>query len=479
MVAQRYVGSLQENLLTLLCHSDDHGRVVANLVDPALFEGDYRILAERAVDYWRKWRKAPRAHTADLLADILGNKRDPRAITYRNVLVEMLRLSEEINAPHVLEGLRSFTRAQRFQALVMESARRLEAQKELALPEIEEMWADMLRARDATYDPGMTPNDVERVLAYLANRDAEFTTGIEEFDRRGIIPYRAAVFLFLAATGIGKSWWFIHLAKRALMHRKKVLYISLEMSEEEVIQRFYQSYFGAATRQTDEDIEVRTLEKDSLGKLSEIGTEVIAPEFYLRSENAAEELMVRRELQRGKLKDFVVKRFPTRGLTINQLRGYLDVLDSAAGFVPDLLILDYIGIMKTDAKDHRISLGRIFEDFRGLCVERNIAGATAQQVSKKGALARRAGKTDVSEDWSLIGTSDVCVVMSATGAEKRAGLGCLQVGKARSEKDQFSVLITQNYATGQFALGSARLDKRYEELFDPRSSDEDDDDDDE
>jgi len=48
----------------------------------------------------------------------------------------------------------------------------------------------------------------------------------------------------------------------------------------------------------------------------------------------------------------------------------------------------------------------------------------------------------------------------------------LQVDKARSEKDQFSVLITQNYATGQFVLDSVPMTSRYYDLFDPREADD-------
>lgn len=480
MARQTYGGTQQENLLTLLCYSDEYGRVVAGTADPALFEGDYRIIAERAVAYWQKYRQAPGAHAPDLVADIIDDKRDRRGPTYRAILAEMLRLSESINGLHVVDQLRSFTRAQLFKAAVLKSAERFEAMEELAIPEVEEMWSELLRTRDATFDPGMTPNDVERFLAYFQARQAEFTTGIDEFDQRGIIPYRGAAHLFLAPTGLGKSWWLVHLAKRCIMHRKKVLYISLELSEAEVIQRVYQSAFGAVTRPPpdDQELEIMTFEKDRYGRLSDMGREVVRPEFALSGDNAVDELMVRRDLMQGKFKDLIVKRFPTRGLTVSQLRAYLDALESSAGFVPDLLILDYIGIMKTDAKDHRISLGRTFEDFRGLCVERDIAGATAQQIGREGAKAKRAQKTDVSEDWSLVGTSDICVTLSATKAEQRCGLACLQVEKARSERDQLSLIITQNYAMGQFCLESAMLDRRYSELFNPRdygAEDEEDD----
>ena len=122
-VSNRLPGTLQENLLTLLVHSDEHGRVVANLVDPALFEGDYRIVAERTCDYWARYGQAPKAHVADLLSDILDSPHDRRGTTFRGILVEMLRLSESINAKYALDSVRTFVRMQKFQAATLDAAR--------------------------------------------------------------------------------------------------------------------------------------------------------------------------------------------------------------------------------------------------------------------------------------------------------------------------------------------------------------------
>ena len=470
-ISDRLPGTLQENLLTLLTHSDEHGRIIANLIDPTLFEGDYRVVAERAVDYWHRYGKAPGAHAADLLSDILESKQDRRAGTFRSILVEMLRLSEAINPQYAVDQLRSFTRVQRFQRAVLETAQKLQAQKELALPEVEELWADLLRARDETLARGLTLNDTPRLISYLRNQASEFTTGIEELDQRGVVPQRSAVMLFLGSTGIGKSWFLIHVAKHALMQRKKVFYASLELGEEELGLRFYQSFFGVTNRAPRDSLFASTLEKDALGKLQSIDREEITPEFAFDSPVVEDELETRRQLMQGKFKNMEIKRFPTRGLTVNQLRGYLDSLESS-GFIPDIVILDYIGIMKTDSKDHRISLGRIFEDFRGMCVERSMAGVTAQQMGREAAKTSKGGQTNVAEDWSLIGTSDICISMNATSAEKRAGLARLFVEKARRERDRFGLVISQNYDTGQFILGSAPLDARYDDLFDAKASED-------
>lgn len=474
----RLPGSLQEDLLTLLVHSDEHGRVIANLVDPTLFEGDYRVIAERAVDYWRRYSKAPGPHMADLLSDILESKHDRRAGTFRAILVDMLRLSEAINAKYAIDRTRLWVQARRFIAGVLEMAKRLSTrQEEIAVPEVQEMMVELLRTRDFTFDRGLSLNDTAALVDFLRNQATEFSVGIPELDARNLAPMRGAVVLLIASTGIGKSWGLIHLAKMALMQRKRVLYVSLELSEGELLMRFYQAFFSVAERALRDPVVVSVIEKDSLGKLSEINREEVVPEFsfYDRAgrldQNLEDELEVRRTLMQGKFKNIAIKRFPTRALSVAELRSYLDSLE-AAGFAPDVLIVDYIGIMRTDAKDHRISLGRIFEDFRGLCIERNIAGITAQQLNREAGKSARGGQTNVAEDWSLIGTADVCISINATSVEKRFGLARLFVEKSRRTRDRFGVLLSQNYDIGQFVLGSAPLDEtRYEELFDAYSRD--------
>jgi len=189
-LSDRLPGTLQENLLTLLVHSDEHGRAVASLVDPALFEGDYRIVAEKACEYWARYNQAPKAHMSDLLSDILESKHDRRAGTFRSILIEMLRLSESINAKYALDSVRAFVRMQRFQTDILEAAKRLHSRHELALPEVEEMLASLLRSRDLTFERGITLNDTHKLIEYLSTQAAEFKIGIEELDKRGIAPMR-------------------------------------------------------------------------------------------------------------------------------------------------------------------------------------------------------------------------------------------------------------------------------------------------
>ena len=134
--------SLQEDIVTLLAHDEVHGRIVANMVDADLFEGELRVIAERCVEYWRQHNTAPKQHTQDLVADVLDDPKNRRAGTYRGILISMLQLSENINATYVIKQLSLFRRQQKLKEAIWRSAERIEGKPELAVTEIEEIWND-------------------------------------------------------------------------------------------------------------------------------------------------------------------------------------------------------------------------------------------------------------------------------------------------------------------------------------------------
>jgi replicative DNA helicase len=455
--------SLQENLITLLCYDNEQGKVVANMINIELMEGDYRMIAERAVDYWRKYEAAPADHTADMFGDILGDKHNRRGNTIRRMLRNMIALSESVNTKYVMDQLRNHNRVQRFKAAIVESAEKINNIEALALPEIEELWDKLLRQREIDFSAGMRLNEISKVIARLAQMDSEFSTGVKELDKRHIVPQRGKLFLFGGAAGRGKTWFLVQCGKRALMDRKKVVHISCEIDEEEVVGRYYQSIFSIAKRR--EKIEITELERDMEEFTGFTRTEHKA--VYALDEPMAEwELQNHWEHMGAKGKNLIVKRFKPNELTIGAIAAYLDTLETTEGFIPDMMIFDYLGLMKKDVKNIRGSMSMNCEDLRGLCIERNMAGVTAHQLSKAGELAVMAKGTHLAEDWSIMGTCDIVVTYSCTDLEFDYGLGRCFVSKARSDRDRFQVLITQAYAVGQFCLDSMYFPRDYRDKFD-------------
>jgi translation initiation factor 2B subunit (eIF-2B alpha/beta/delta family) len=467
--------SLQENLITVLCHDDVAGKLVAGLAEPELFEGEYRTIAERGIQYWQKHKRAPKAHTSDLVGDILDDPNNRKANTYRRILRNMLQLAEGMNTEYVVEQLRKFSRTQRMKDAILKSAERLNASQDAAIDEVEDILSELLRAREIGFDRGIDLLDVDRIINYLELHSSEFRTGIKPFDRRNIVPARSAVMLFLAPTGRGKTWFLCHVGKVALMLRKRVVHITLELDAEQTAQRYYQDLFSIPKHAGVVDTGRLRLRE---GKFYDYERSKVKPPYSFDDLSIRKRLKVEVKQHERRLRNLIIKQFPQRSLDMNGLRAYLDTLE-AQGFIPDMVILDYIGITKTDVKNPRSTLGRAFEDFRAIMQERKIAGVTAHQVSKIGMEAEMVRSTHVAEDVSLIFTSDISLTYSCTDAEEKLGLARLFVAKARSEQDKFGVIITQSYKLGQFVLQSAELDRSYTDFMREQGIEDEEDDDEE
>src|ERR1044072_1488147 len=179
--------TLQEGLLTLLGHDDEHGRIVAELVQPNLFEGDYGVIAERCIEYWHKYDEAPKAHIDDILSHILDDKDNRRAPTFRNILLAMMHLHEGINAKYMLDKLRAFVRIQELEGAIVDSAERLNKDEEVAVEVIEEVWRGLIKKTSVPFSPGIRLSDVDNLLKHV-DREDEFATGIKELDQSHIVP---------------------------------------------------------------------------------------------------------------------------------------------------------------------------------------------------------------------------------------------------------------------------------------------------
>lgn len=479
MVA-RPTRSLQENCLSMLLHNDEHGRTVAALVDAGLFEGDYGVLAERAIDYWQRYNVAPKAQAGDLVSEII-EEGGPRARTFEEILRSTVVLADQVNTAFTLDQLRSFVRAQQIKRALMESAEKVQAMQEQSSDEVEAIWQDLLTNDDKVgFERGMSLGEYDRVLKYIEGRQLEFPTGIEQLDKAHIGPARETVLLLLGPTGAGKTWGCIHIVRQSLLQGKRVAHVSLEMSEEQVGMRYYQHLFGAAKRRFDpyrderhQRIMLTEFKEDKGGRLvlDEDHLPVqreIDPEFALTGIYSRDELELRLATSGARLLDnLIIKRFAS--LTIDGLEAWLDQLARHENFEPDMLILDYFGLISHGQRmsEHRLGLGDAFKRFRSLMISRHMAGVAPHQVSRLGSSGRTARMHHVAEDWSMTNTADVVLSFSRTEDERAKNLARLFVDKARDEIDKFGMVLIQNYALGQFALKSYYLPGHYFKVMEP------------
>lgn len=467
--------SLQENLVTVLAYNEAQGRIVANSLDTKLMDGDFRTIAEACIKYWKTYNKPPLDHTADLVSHIIDDKGNRRAKAVTRILRGMIQLSDSgLNTEYVLKQIQTHQYTQRIKAAVLESAELLNTQQHLANPEIEEIWNNLLKNGRANLDfsPGLRMNNPAAVLEKLRAYDDEFNNGIAILDRHYVVPARKSLFIWIGASGRGKTWAMIQQGVAALRRRKKVLHITLEMDEERCIGRYYQCLFQITRRKLPVEIAEFDIERK---KLRGIELVPFKPRFSMEYADAAARLNNAMRGRRGMYDNLIVKQFASNTLTLAGLETYLDNLEQVDGFSPDLLILDYAGIMKTEVKFQRDSMAANVLGLRGICVDRNLAGVTGHQSNREGAQARMITDKHVAEAWPVVHHADNIATFSSSDFEFRTGLARGFVPKGRNELDKFGWLMTQNYAIGQFCIDSRPLDIKYfdilKEMEDEREDD--------
>ena len=445
-------GALQENILTLLCFNAEFCKMIRSIISPNLFESSvYRDVASHAIDFVDQYAEPIAEHLPDSLEHILSGSDKKKAQSYQRLLDNLFLAKDSVNVKYTISKLHDFVRQQNLKSAVIKTKDAIEA-GDLALAEVE--MAKGLRSQVNVFEVGTNMSESKNALDFLDDVDAGIRTGIVELDKRDIMPRAGEMLLLIAPMKKGKSWGLMHLGKMAILQRKTVVHITLEMSEKRVTQRYIQSFFSITKREA--KIKTPIFKVDALGRLTSIEyEELIRPS--LNDPNIRKTLTAKVNSQFKKRSPLIIKQFPTSSLTINELDAYLDGLERFQKIVPDMLVVDYPDLMKLDTANLRVDTGGIYKELRGLAIRRNLALVTASQGNRESMKARMVTDSMVAEDVSKIATADIVITYSQTEQEKHLGLARLYVSNARNDEDKFVVLISQAYAAGQFALGSTLM----------------------
>lgn len=455
---ERLSGALQENLLTLLCFDDAHCKIARAALTPQLFESSvYKEVAGIAIDFIDQYGEAVKEHLPDHLEGILKGEDARKAASYKKLVDNLFLAKDSINGEYVLSQLNKFVRAQTFKAGLVQA---VEALDDGNIDAAELAMSKAMGKQIVSFSAGINlsnPVQMQQVLE-AGLEEQGFSLGIKELDRFGIMARRKQLLMLIAPRGRGKSFFITHCAKMALVQRWKVLVITLEMSEIAYTRRFLQSFFSISKDEA--KVRVAQLQHGRDGSLSDILYEEVE-RMTLRDEGINDYLMSRIKRDFRRRPPLWIKEFPTKSLDMNGLEAYLDQLERFESFVPDVIFLDYPDLMKHDSKNKRIELGELIERFRGVCSARNAAGVTVSQGNRDAETAQTVTGGMVAEDISKLATVDTCLTLSRTDMEEKLGLARILVEKARDQKDGMSILVTQAYALGQFALDSTLMHADY------------------
>lgn len=454
MDSDKINGSMQENVLTLLAWDDSAAGIIRSVIDTDLFESPmHREVAYHCVEYYNSFNKAPGEHLPDLLEDILDED-DRKASLYGRLLDNIYGLKDSINVEYVLSTLNKFVRQQQLKIGVTEAAKRLKAGD---TDEAEVELNKSLKRTLDVFEPGsLFSSDVMRALKHSSDDEGRILLGMPYLDTIRMGPGPKELFLFMAPPNRGKSWFLIHTAKAAAVQGKKVLVVTLEMSEEKYLTRLAQSIFSVSRRESYVTVTNILSDNNSFEgfDFEKINRPVIGDYGIMKT--------ISNKLAKvGPRLNITVKQFPTGRLSMKGLEAYLDQLERWNNYIPDIIIIDYADLMTIDANNLRVSTGNVYKDLRGIAVERNLAVVTASQSNRSGEDATVLTMKHLAEDYSKAATADIVLTYNQTAKEHSLNLARLHVAKNRDEEAGNTILISQQYPIGQFFLSGSFMPKEY------------------
>jgi len=243
---------------------------------------------------------------------------------------------------------------------------------------------------------------------------------------------------FLAPMKRGKTWYLWYTAETALHFAHKVIYFTLEMTENQMIKRAWKSLVAQPKFKSDviipyfikedddEKYDVETKEEEREG-IDTTAIEVMQKKF-------------RRKFRKG---DVRIIALPTKSATVSDLVSHLDNMEHYENFIPDVIVVDYADILLAGRGfkgEYRHQLDDIWSSLRKLAQERNCLVVTASQTEKT------TFKSDITEgsaaeDVRKIAHITCGLALNQTKDEREKGIIRVSQVVSREEKTAFQQAV--------------------------------------
>lgn len=469
--------TLQESLLALLCTDEKNASIIRQNAPPRLFDPDIRPIIHELYTFIDRYNKPPKAHTDEIFESV-ANKRGGEDNEDLWELLALIRdVKDDLNAQWAINRLDAFIRTQEIKQTIWDAADKLhgDVDDEIA-DEVSESLIDASRKRVASLDLGHSLSS-EESMRFLTKSETDFLPlNITWLDHHEIGPTVGEMLLLSAIYGAGKSHFLVYCGKKAMMQRWNVLHITLEMSDDLVFQRYHQTLMGVA--KFNEQIGRYDIKSNDYGSLEDLNWIRYSPEHHMEDPNIGDFLRKKKN-QFGTMMDRLwVKQYPSNYLTPQKLDAYLDTLEHHAGFVPDIILIDYIDIMSTKAETKRHDISNNAQGLRRIAFERNCAVVTVGQLNRDAMKSKKKTGAHISEDIGKGREADEHLIYDQTDQEEKMGLARLSVDKARNAPGNKTMLLSQSYETGQFCLNSALFNASAKNILKGMSGDDYEDEDD-
>lgn len=241
--------------------------------------------------------------------------------------------------------------------------------------------------------------------------------------------------LIFAGGKIGKSSLLGRFAAGALWQNKNVAIATGELSAEKYRKRIDAMITGRSSR------ELTNLSYWMNSKRKELSK---------HNREALEDTLERMRLMHNQMKGrLFIKQWPTNKGKIRDVESWLDQLKEDKDIGIDILFVDYVRVFKPNQshEEHRMNIGQVSLDLRGIAVERKMPVWSAQQITRSALNKERFDPSDIAEDISQFWTLDFGIAFCQTEQEAKAGK--FEKGKEiKPEKGRIYLMTARDVGKG-------------------------------
>lgn len=447
--------SLEMDTMIGLITSDEFCREICPILRPHYFETTYfKTLSGYIIDYFNEYKEAPKNNIKSLFEmnrEKFGDKDLADNIWHTiKVINDKFKDDEKFRTRFQIKKAISFARRRSIALLIEEADNALDQNDIEGAEKIVKEYKSIQHSGRSIVDL----KDVERITASLNQEKDKIFQFKGDLGKLCGPFYRGEFIAYAAPPKVGKTWYLMYSAKEAYTYGNNVLFVSFEMTEDEINRRFCQLILGGT-------LHGETINKPAFKKIEDDEGDVkyklvhhkITPKHL--DENSTE--AYKHAIRRYRYGKFLTMSFPTYSFTVKDLEKYLDELENRDGWIPDVICIDYADLMRPEARhsDYRDSLNEIWARLRGLAKERNCLLFTASQTNRQTIGKHVVSSAQLAEDVRKVAHASCLIGISQRAKEADKGLMYfVQLEVRESWREYRHLYVAYNYNTGNPVLDS-------------------------
>jgi replicative DNA helicase len=372
--------------------------------------------------YVHKYKKVPSYSIVKVEIDKLKNVSEARykaLLEYLNTIQNLKK--EDWNYNWLVDETENFCKIQSAEIAVMQAIEMIEKKESLtSLPLLLQKAVNVdfqLKLGMDFFDDGCIDERWDKYNKKAIKYPSRIKK-LRDITNGGVEP--KTINLLIGDTGTGKTNALVSLAADYVRDGFNVLYVTLEMSDIKIGMRFDANFLNTPIN------EITCLDKDN---------------YKTTLKNFGFDKRLR------------LKEYPTSSIGVSFIKSLLDELLIKEDFKPDIVMIDYLNIMKSDqmpkSKGSYEYVKSIAEEVRGLAVEYELAVWTATQSNRDASDRNDMGKTHTSESYGVPATLDLMIALISPDDLKEQNIQIWKDLKDRysgSDPKKFAVLVDYSRA---------------------------------